>query len=901
MSIGQERLQDAIEALRRRPGHSNVMGLVRELCVVGLDISDNDVNFEIPVPEARGRMDALFGSTIFEFKRDLRVEQAEAEDQLRRYLGDRERATGRRYLGIATDGAAFVAYQLVHGQLTRLGEIAPNPADPQALLRWLDTAVTVRGDIIPDAHTVREEFGREGLVFQRSVSTLKELWAVVESVPEAILKRQLWERHLEFVYGTLVEPDELFLQHTYLTIVAKTMAVRALVHGPVPSGELLAGTPFTRVGLNGAVEADFFDWVLLAPGGGDLVDRIAAQVARFRLSDIDVDILKAIYESLIDPRQRHYLGEYYTPDWLAAIMCEKEITNPLETRVLDPACGSGTFLFHAVRRFLADADKAGMDVQESLDRCTDHVFGLDVHPVAVLFSRVSYLLAIGVDRLRQRSKQIFIPVYLGDSTQWDVRTLLTEEEIEIAVPGEPPLRFPGSVAGDPGLLDQTLQRMRMMADQNAPQRAFASWLNANTSLPPVDRTILLESYEHMRALHESGRNHIWTYIVRNLTRPLWLSLRTGKPDLLIGNPPWLRFNAMSREMQQRFREASQRRGLWVGGKVATQQDLSGYFFARCVERYLPIRGKIAFVMPLASMTRLQYEAFRTGRFGERNRQTNAIVQFDEAWTFDSDIQPIFNIPSCVLFGHRDATATRLPETVRAYRGSLPSRDAHPDVAQKFISYSTRPWPPIAGAVRPSPYAERFRQGATVVPRRLFCVQVDQSGRFGFDRNAPLVHSRVSSQDKIPWKEVPPLDGQIEAEFLYPLLLGESIAPFRVLGATTSIIPWDRGGLISARAAVNRGHNHLASWLQRAEEIWETNKVSDMTLNQRLDYHGELSNQFPIRSRRVVYAASGSLPAAAIIEDGRAVVEHKLYWIELSDITEGRYSLRSSTAKPPEVG
>jgi hypothetical protein len=58
MPIAQDRLQAAVEALRRRPGHSNVMGLVRELCVVGLDIPDDEVNFEIPVPEVRGRMDA---------------------------------------------------------------------------------------------------------------------------------------------------------------------------------------------------------------------------------------------------------------------------------------------------------------------------------------------------------------------------------------------------------------------------------------------------------------------------------------------------------------------------------------------------------------------------------------------------------------------------------------------------------------------------------------------------------------------------------------------------------------------------------------------------------------------------------------------------------------------------
>ena len=37
--------------------------------------------------------------------------------------------------------------------------------------------------------------------------------------------------------------------------------------------------------------------------------RIARQVGRLRLRDIRVDILKALYESLIDPETRHDLGE----------------------------------------------------------------------------------------------------------------------------------------------------------------------------------------------------------------------------------------------------------------------------------------------------------------------------------------------------------------------------------------------------------------------------------------------------------------------------------------------------------------------------------------------------------------------------------------------------------------
>jgi hypothetical protein len=38
---------------------------------------------------------------------------------------------------------------------------------------------------------------------------------------------------------------------------------------------------------------------------------------------------------------------------------------------------------------------------------------------------------------------------------------------------------------------------------------------------------------------------------------------------------------------------------------------------------------------------------------------------------NDDVQPLFPVPSCVLFGRRRATAKALPDTVRAYSGQLP--------------------------------------------------------------------------------------------------------------------------------------------------------------------------------------------------------------------------------------
>ncbi|MBN9801397.1 hypothetical protein DMP15_29855 [Pseudonocardia sp. UM4_GMWB1] len=133
--------------------------------------------------------------------------------------------------------------------------------------------------------------------------------------------------------------------------------------------------------------------------GSRFVRGLARRLARFAWAHVETDVMKVLYESVIDAEQRHSLGEYYTPDWLAEIVVEETVTDALTERVLDPSCGSGTFLFHAVRRYIAAGEAAGMGIGEMLTGVTSKVLGMDVHPVAVTLARITYLLAIGPERL----------------------------------------------------------------------------------------------------------------------------------------------------------------------------------------------------------------------------------------------------------------------------------------------------------------------------------------------------------------------------------------------------------------------------------------------------------------------------------------------------------------------
>ena len=922
-----EERAELVSELATRPGHEKVRALLHRLLVDGLGADSRDIDFEKSVPEVHGRIDALLGRTVFELKSDLNRERRDAEEGLTRYLTEREGQTGERYVGIATDGADFIAYFLKNGHVVEADACRTDPSAPQELLAWLQGAVAIGDSLLPDPDTITREFGRNSLAAQRALDDLSRLWSTFGATPEALLKRELWENLLGLAYGAQVSDDALFLQHTYLAVVAKSVAWAALIETPAQDAEaLLHGAAFTDAGISGQSEPDFFDWPLADATGRDLVLRISRHVNRFRLQDIRMDILKALYESLIDPGTRHDLGEYYTPDWLAARMVAATVDSPLEQRVMDPACGSGTFLFHLVRAVLGAADAAGLSPAEASRKAVEKVAGIDIHPVAVIFARVTYLLALMPALRKEHPGDIALPVYLGNALQWDLTQpeqkgdqpdfLASDEMLEIFVPAIevtepepqrlPPatLRFPTAVAADALLFDRILNNMIHFGERSEPAANFSAWMDRERVASPADKLVLRETYGVMRRLQGEGRNHIWGYVARNLARPVWLASEAQKADVVIGNPPWVSYRFMNGEFKKRFRNECQAAGLWVGGKVAPQQDLAGYFHVRAASLYLRRAGRIALVMPYAALSRPAWGLFRKGEV-KRSGHVEFRLRFTEAWTFGPAVQPLFPVPSCVLFGEvQDAsTSASLPAQVQAFTGTLPRRNAGAQEADAHLSAETTPRPAEADSQPESTYRRLFREGATLGPRRLVLVEpVPMPGQLPPNPAFPLVRGRARSQDKTPWKNLEPPQGTVERDFLYPTLLGESIAPFRVLAPRQAIIPYDvekqpdkthaalqqQGVLLDAKEAARRGYPRLAQWLEATEALWKQNQSSALSLNERIDYHNELSRQFPIPPIRVVYTKSGTNLAACSIQELPAVVDQQLYWAGVESVEEARY-------------
>ena len=851
----------------------------------------------------RRRIDVEMGSTVIEVKKDLRKGKvrAEAVEQLYGYVAKRIEQTGQRYVGILTDGAEWECYHSRAGKLELVTSITVKSvsSDVDEFLVWLEGVLATAQAIAPIAREIHMRLGARSSSHTLDKSSLAALYDENKKLPSVALKRTLWSRLLTSALGTQFDDsDDLFIEHTLLVNSAEIIA-HAVLGLPVETlnpASLLTGNKFDESGIYGVVERDFFDWVIEVKGGNSFVRSLAKRLARFDWSEVNQDVLKVLYESVIGKETRKRLGEYYTPDWLAYRMVHDVVKDPLSERVLDPACGSGTFLFHAVRLYIEKAEEEGKSVSEILDDVTRHVMGLELHPVAVTLARVTYLLAIGRSRLVHPERgPIQIPVYLGDSIQW------REQEIDLLSKGSltihaddnqelfaSELRFPDSLLKNAATFDQLVQELADRA-ANRKQGAKVPSLSGTfkrLAIPVQDQAMIESTFKVMCGLHDQGRDHIWGYYVRNLARPMWLARPDNRVDVLIGNPPWLAYRHMTPEMQESFRRMSETRGLWQGATVATHQDLSALFVARSTQLYLKDGGQFGLVMPNAAVDREQYSGFRTGDFPDAVAPIN--VKFKPSWDLRRLRPHFFPRGASVVFGSRAEHAGEMSTAIEVWSGRLPSENATWDLVEGCVERKAGEARLITGDVH-SPYRARFSQGATFSPRLLFMVDEQKSGPLGVTAGRVSVKSSRNANEKKPWKQLDSVEGIVESEFIRPLYNGENILPFRITAPIKAIVPWDSTDLLTGDSEKIELYPGLADWWRRTESIWDENRSSDrLSLIERLNYRNELTKQLPIANLRLVYNKSGMHLAAAVVADKRAVINSGLYWAAVASYEEAHY-------------
>jgi N-6 DNA Methylase len=441
-------------------------------------------------------------------------------------------------------------------------------------------------------------------------------------------------------------------------------AGRAKEFGRIP---FLNGGLFTRSHLERKLSGAFF--------GDDALEEIFARLlTSFRFSAredsgtwsetaIDPEILGKAFEALMAADERKTSGAFYTPQRLVEHVTESALVaalapevdhsalrNLLSTgelpdpdirahllghverlRVLDPACGSGAFLVHALERLaelrlrLGEIGTASAIRRRSL---TASIFGVDINPMAVWLCQLRLWLAIVIDS--------------GDTDPMRITPLPNLDR---------QIRVGDSLSGGSFAPDPSMGRGRRLAllraryirsagprkknlsrqlDREERSEAVTALERLRTKLHAERREILLAArakdlfggrtaaesamLDRLRSLKagERAATERRRRLEAGAALPFAFNIHfadvasAGGFDVVIGNPPWVRIHNISaparRSLHRDFtvlRNCAWRRGIALSGSgpaFASQIDLAALFVERSTS-LLRDKGALALLLP----------------------------------------------------------------------------------------------------------------------------------------------------------------------------------------------------------------------------------------------------------------------------------------------------------------
>lgn len=182
---------------------------------------------------------------------------------------------------------------------------------------------------------------------------------------------------------------------------------------------------------------------------GESLAKLLMTLYKFDFSEIVGDPLGTLYQKYFDKKTRKALGEFYTPKEVVSYIVDAvnyRGKGILEKRLLDPACGSGTFLVDALKRYLKASESEAKEKGwgNVLSRlCNEyHIVGFDIHPFATIMAQIQFMLVlIPYYKKAMEEERSFIlkriPIFrtdsLVDESKSERMTLKTFQESEKSV------------------------------------------------------------------------------------------------------------------------------------------------------------------------------------------------------------------------------------------------------------------------------------------------------------------------------------------------------------------------------------------------------------------------------------------------------------------------------------
>ena len=723
-------------------------------------------------------------------------------------------------------------------------------------LRQVFTDEAVERPVVPENPTD---------IFKPHLEPLRRIYVELADAKATQTKRDLWSDMLRgsgFTTGGSREETELFISHTLLVTIARaviaTMSDWERPEDPASvMAEGFASWPQNR-DERGPTHSAGVEWTR----------QVFHSAATYDWRPRTRDVLRTIYQDLIPKEQRKAFGEYYTPDWLAGMLAERVIDDqwieraverhlhsrdiPTRVGVLDPACGSGTFLYHAAQRIInSDAlQRQHATPEQQADFIARMVNGIDIHPIAVEISRATLMRALpaeptdGVESLQ---------IYQGDALIYTHRAVALANNQGLPYhtlesPAGRYLRIPTQWAARPGF-GQKVMRFVSAANQGQPMPT-----DTTEGLLEADRRTLEQTYQTLQEVCREEGNSVWAWYIFNSVSPA--TLKERKVDRILANPPWVRMSNIQVEDRKRELERlTTEMNLWPGGRYNTGFDIAGLFVTRCRELYLTQQNE----NPSRTAWVLNNAAVKGGNWQKVRAQS---TPWNEEFLDFAELkdQPFTGAKSCALI--QGAVSQRNPSQTKMVnldnRKVRRSDDLATILAKTAIMAKPKEFPS-----KPSDYFTGkdpdFRNGATLFPHSLVKVSeitARENGRIAFVTE----NSRHGN-----WPKFNGTRGDVPESYVVNAIFSEDLLTFAVRNQTSRVImPLTTQGHLDD----NRDKEPYWSW---ADATYQDNKGigrnTPKTLWRNLDFSSKLVRQIAKQQTqkgnvKVVYNKSGQELRAA---------------------------------------
>ena len=822
----------------------------------------------------------------------------DAQGQMERYLGaeirseqSRFNALGRplgakSWTGILCDGSHWSCWTYSSaGSDPAAGRRPVFSLGPEAQPEQLLDALA--GVLDPDPELKAWVPGDPSALFQGRPEALADLYQAMprQVRPATRTKLALWH---DMLRASGLSPsgragdESQFALHSFLIAVARLV-----------SHLLSPGDGDWRLCLRDGFASWVLDWDAGEAWAADIWDTVRRYDWRSRRGDV----LRVLYERFVSESDRHVFGEFYTPDWLAGMMVERVLDDEWLGRavpaaevalqagrqlagvgVLDPACGSGTFLYHAVKRILQADEMRFLLPQQQADVAALLVNGIDVHPVAVEVAKATVLRALPAE---PRAGAGAVRIFLGDSllTDEDYSSLFghREDAMRLETPQGTEFFVPMEFVRRDGF-PEAMRRLVLAAVERRPVPQVLL-----QSVGVEARRDLAECRDALEGAVQSEGNSVWTWYAVNRAAPHLLAER--KVDRIVANPPWVKLSSIQEAGRKRAMERlGASLGLQAGGKQAPNLDIAAFFMLRARGLYLcdPEGDPAVWLVKRSALRSGHWRLFRA-KHAKHLEQTVDLVKLQPFGGGDAR-------RCCLLAEHTAFLASgeghgrppRLSAEVRDSGLGRPApREGWLTACDRIRLVPARLPPPQV----PSDYAPgEFRRGASVFPQVLLqAAKVEAQG-------SARVRVETQPSSRLQWRSVPPQRVEIPRRWLASLHLSSQLFAFAVARhPARAIIPVDSRGALTLDSAMDE-----PAW-EALDDLWPTyrsrGRSTPATLADRLDYGRALSMQprlaAPGRSM-VLHPKAGDIMRSARVRPGRSVVNDSLYWHLATGAQEAAY-------------